>query len=113
MVVLLTLRTDCLRLALKPASSSPHLPEIQEDVGSDKLKQWVGGEKKLQAFMEWANDDFISGKDARHSTAFARKWIERFKRERGLLTRYRRETFPGTPCPIDLQDIIQQWIAAK
>jgi hypothetical protein len=87
--------------------------EIEEDVGGDRLKQWIGEEKKVQAFMEWANDDYISGKDARHSRAGALRWIKRFIKERGLQTRYRRESFPGAPCPIDFQDIIQKWITAK
>ena len=87
--------------------------EIEEDVGSDRLKQWIGGEKKFRAFMEWANDDYISGKDARHSGAAALRWIKRLTKERELRTRYRRESFPGAPCPIDFQDIIQKWITAK
>lgn len=87
--------------------------EIEEDVGSDRLKQWIGGEKKFQAFMEWANDDYISGKNARHSGAAALSWIKRLIKERELRTRYRRESFPGAPCPIDFQDIIQKWITAK
>jgi hypothetical protein len=86
--------------------------EIEEDVGNDRLKQWIGDEKKAQAFMEWANDDYISGKDARHSGAGALRWIKRFIKERGL-PRYRRESFPGAPCPINFQGIIQKWISAK
>jgi hypothetical protein len=71
--------------------------EIEKDITYNKLKQMVGGEAVLEAQRQWINNSRIGGDKARHAGAVAQKT----------------HLLPGDPCPIDFQDLIQQWISAK